>query len=340
MPHNGGHPASVLDALVFVLPAAAARGCVVVSPAPSSWAGPPPVGEFPEGVEAGLELRAQPEWVKRLILGGERGTPFWGEDAAGQQPPVGGLGAIIAFDHPGAVALFGHEFPDGLKEVHVEAQQLVDRLQCGERGAGAVAVVADVPAEHRAVPLLDIGLVVFAIGAAAGEGNTLVATPWHEDVVQELAAVVGVQAEQRHREGLPDGLHGAADTFVALAPHGLQFGPAVATSMARSEVRKKSWLLSPQCASKSACKWPGGILAHSPKVRSGTWARRAARLGLVVAMPRRRYCRRTGPKSRSMVAGLIRRRALRTSAERVISSCRSRVSSSSGRKGAKRLEHR
>lgn len=31
MPHNGGHPTSVLDALVFVLPAAAARRCDAVS---------------------------------------------------------------------------------------------------------------------------------------------------------------------------------------------------------------------------------------------------------------------------------------------------------------------
>jgi hypothetical protein len=53
-----------------------------------------------------------------------------------------------------------------------------------------------------------------------------------------------------------------------------------------------------------------------------------------------RYWRRTGPKRRSMVGGLIRTRAVRCCAERVTSSCRSRVSMSSGRKGARRLEQR
>src|SRR5579883_2238795 len=104
MPQNGGHPESALDALVVVLLAAAARGCVAVLPSPGSWVGSPPVCEFPECVEAGLQIRPQPEGVEPLILGGERGGAFWGEDAARHQPTVGCLRAIVPFDHPRAMA--------------------------------------------------------------------------------------------------------------------------------------------------------------------------------------------------------------------------------------------
>jgi hypothetical protein len=76
------------------------------------------------------------------------------------------------------------------------------------------------------VPLLDIGLIVLAIGPAAGKRDMLAATPRHEDVVEELSAVVGMEGEQGHRQGLAGQVHGAAHALVALAPHGLQLGPA------------------------------------------------------------------------------------------------------------------
>src|SRR5215471_3588233 len=101
MPQNGRHPESVRDALVFVLLAAPARGCVAVSPSRSSCVGPPPVCEFPERVEADLKIRAQLAGIEPVILGGERGGALWGEDSARQQTGVGRLRAIVPLDHPG-----------------------------------------------------------------------------------------------------------------------------------------------------------------------------------------------------------------------------------------------
>jgi hypothetical protein len=134
--------------------------------------------------------------------------------------------------------------------------------------------------------------------------------------------------------------HGTPDALVALAPDGLQLRPPRGDVDGEERGEVEAVVLSPQCASKSAWSAPGATLPHSLNVRRGTWARKAARLGLVVATPWRRCSRRTGRKSRSIVAGLIRRSAVRCSAESLISSCRSNASSSSGRKGAKRLEQR
>src|SRR5579864_598427 len=120
MPHTGGYPACGLDALVGLFYGVAARPCVAVSPSRGSWGGPPAVREGPEVIEASLKIRTQPEWVELLILSGERGAACWAEDAAGEHPAVGRLRAIVACDYAGAVAFFGHQFAEGLKEVHVQ----------------------------------------------------------------------------------------------------------------------------------------------------------------------------------------------------------------------------
>ena len=275
-----------------------------------------------------------------MILCDERVAAWWGEDPAGEQPAVGRLRAIVPLAHAGAVALFGDQFADGLKKVHVEPQDLVHGLERQEGCTGAVAMVPDVAAEDGAIALLDIGLIVLAVGAAAGEPDALLATPRDEDVVEELPAIVGVEAPQGHREGAAGEVDSGADALVALAPDGLQFGPPGGDVGGEKRGEEEAAGAFPQCASKSACRWPGETSAHSVNVRSGTCARKAARLGLVVATPWRRWSRRTACSSRSIVAGLMCRRAVRCSAESVSSSCRSRASIRSGRKGAKRLEHR
>ncbi len=45
-------------------------------------------------------------------------------------------------------------------------------------------------------------------------------------MVEEFPAVVGMETQERHGEGFADTVHGTADALLALAPHGLQLGPA------------------------------------------------------------------------------------------------------------------
>ena len=145
-----------------------------------------PVCEDPEGVEAGLELGAQLDGIEPLILGGECGAVLRREDAARQQPLVGRLRAIVPLEYPGPVARFGEQLADGVKEVHVRPQPGVDGREGFERRPAAGPVVADKPAEHRPIFLLDVRLLVLPMRPAAGDGDALLATPRHEHLVEKL----------------------------------------------------------------------------------------------------------------------------------------------------------
>jgi hypothetical protein len=85
---------------------------------------------------------------------------------------------------------------DGPEEVVLQAEQAVEAPQDGPGGAGAVAVIADEAADEQAVALLDPGLIVLAIGPAAGKANLAALTPTQQAVIDELAAVVAVPVAQ------------------------------------------------------------------------------------------------------------------------------------------------
>ena len=82
------------------------------------------------------------------------------EDAAGQEPAVRGLGAVVVLHDAGPASLLGHQFADGLKEVHVGPQHLVHRREGLKRRPGDEAVVADEAAQDHPVLLLDVRLIV------------------------------------------------------------------------------------------------------------------------------------------------------------------------------------
>jgi hypothetical protein len=63
-----------------------------------------------------LKIRAHPEGVEPLILGGERGTALWGENSACQHAAVGRLRTIKSLDYAGTVALLGEQLADGRKK--------------------------------------------------------------------------------------------------------------------------------------------------------------------------------------------------------------------------------
>jgi len=90
MTQNGCYPQSVFVVLVSLAAAACVR--VVVWPARYSWVTPLLlVCEFPERLEACLEVGTQLARGELMILGGERVAARWGEDPAGEQAPVGCL---------------------------------------------------------------------------------------------------------------------------------------------------------------------------------------------------------------------------------------------------------
>lgn len=110
---------------------------------------------------------------------------------------------------------------DGTEEVVLQAKQAVQPLQDGEGGAGAVAIIADEAADEEAVALLDPGLIILAIGAAAGKANALAAAPGEQAGVEELAAVIAVPRAQGDGQALPQEVDAAGDAPVVQVPDGV-----------------------------------------------------------------------------------------------------------------------
>ena len=84
-----------------------------------------------------------------------------------------------------------------------------------------VAVIADGVTDDGIVFLFDEAVIVFAIGTASGEGNVLGLAVTAEVVVDELTAVVGIDAAQRKGKALADILEGFEDvglSFVFESP--------------------------------------------------------------------------------------------------------------------------
>ena len=116
---------------------------------------------------------AELERVEAKVQLLERFAPLGLEDAGGAQALIRRLGPIV--DPPDAVlhADPGDQLLHGLEEVHVEAQQAIDGVEGRIAGLGGEAIIADPPPDDGAVLLLDVGTVVLAVRATAGEGDPL-----------------------------------------------------------------------------------------------------------------------------------------------------------------------
>jgi len=98
---------------------------------------------------------------------------------------------------------------------------------------GAIALVAYLTADAEPVLLLDVGLVVLAVTSAAGEGDLLPQAPGHEDVVDELRAVIGMEGLQGKGEAPADEVYGCPYSLLAHPPHRLELRPAASDVYSR-----------------------------------------------------------------------------------------------------------
>ena len=75
--------------------------------------------------------------------------------------------------------------------------------------------------------LFDVGIVVFVIGSGTGELDGLISlgeVP-QEVLIEKFGAVVGIEAQQREREGIFDIFELLEDTGFTFSPEGSLFGP-------------------------------------------------------------------------------------------------------------------
>ncbi len=131
-------------------------------------------------------------------------------------------------------------------------------------------VVAEELAHMGPVLLLDMGVVVFAIGPAAGEGHAPRVQVAMQGPVEELAAVVAVEAF--HREGQRPFRVGelGQNPGCALVPDRAVFRPAAAGSVTVRLWMKSPAVVSPQWATVSASRCPGSlVLAGRPAAPPG-----------------------------------------------------------------------
>ena len=120
-------------------------------------------------------------------------------------------------------ALLAEQLHGRLEKVHVQAQDAIESSQCPPGIGALVTVVSDQAANHGSVLFFDVGLIILPIGTRGRERYPLLFTVTQLFIVDELAAVIGVQAEKGKWQALPYAMDRTADVRFAEARTSLAF---------------------------------------------------------------------------------------------------------------------
>lgn len=137
--------------------------------------------------------------------------------------------AIIAFDGFGSNSLFLDEFDGGTEEVEEETPfRAIEIVHERDNGWIVEPDVTEPLTDVGPVFLFDVSIIVTVIRARTGKLDRRVPAEevFDEMMVDELAAVVAIEAEKREWDGVFDILDLEEDAFFAFAPDGALFGPA------------------------------------------------------------------------------------------------------------------
>jgi hypothetical protein len=130
----------------------------------------------------------------------------------------GRFGRVIAAVDCGADMDFGEELEGRLKEVLIVEEFFGIEIVEGVTGLqGFPAVPAEEGADVGKVLLFDMRVVVFLVGARAGELERVGAAEAKEVVVDEFFAVIGVDSLEPERKAGLKGLEGFDDSELAFA---------------------------------------------------------------------------------------------------------------------------
>src|SRR6266487_3024670 len=143
---------------------------------PSACLGPSwrqPGSQGPQLLERPIKLPPSCERTLGSQLPRKARLGLGGYHAERQCPPVRCRRRIVASPDPCSDALLANELHRRQDAVDLHAHALVDPIQLAQRRRALVAVVTDRLANHRAVALLHVGLVVLVVGATARKGEPL-----------------------------------------------------------------------------------------------------------------------------------------------------------------------
>jgi len=110
-----------------------------------------------------------------------------------------------------------------LEEVDVETSEIINAIESFHGSSRVISVIANKSPYHRPVFLLHMTAIVLLIGAGASEDNPLPSAIIIEMVVNELTAIVRVQAEQEKRQSLPHSVDSTTNTLLSFPPYPYAF---------------------------------------------------------------------------------------------------------------------
>lgn len=136
------------------------------------------------------------------------------------RPLVGCRRPVMDLGDFGAVAGLFDQLLLRQQVVGESAVQFPDLVEQFQFSRGVVAQVADQFADPGPVFLLDVGAVVLVAGAGAGESDVLLIAVAFELFVDEFAAVIRIDSDDREGEDTGDVHQGLEYPFLGLVLHG------------------------------------------------------------------------------------------------------------------------
>jgi hypothetical protein len=143
-----------------------------------------------------------------------------------KEPLERSLGFVVGFVNHASATGLGEKLHDRLEEVGVETKMPVELVEEGELLIVIVAVIADGSADNGVVFLFDIATVVLAVWPTASKGDLEVVAEAQQVVIDELAAIVRVDAEQGKREIVFNGVESLYDPALGFITHSAGFCPS------------------------------------------------------------------------------------------------------------------
>jgi len=134
----------------------------------------------------------------------------------------------MVFNGFGADSFFGEEFHGGEEEVMKEPPFMgIEVIEERDDFGIVEALVAEPLADMGPVLLLDMGIIVFMVGAASGELNGFIpfGKVFEEVIIEKLASIVTIEAAQGERQSLFDLFNLFEGIGFSFTPDGSLFSP-------------------------------------------------------------------------------------------------------------------
>ena len=159
-----------------------------------------------EVFEFGFKLIFECEWVEVFKGLAQAVLLLLCQVRRAQQNGIRGLGATVSFADAAAVAGLFEELEVGAKVVVVQGPGPVEVVDEWQEVTALDPLIAEQLTDMGPILLLDMGLIVFLVGAAAGEADRVgsVCPVAPEVVVKKLGAVIDVEAQDGERQVLFD----------------------------------------------------------------------------------------------------------------------------------------